>query len=188
PALPSESSHTWEMLPPAPIQLEQLATPQAIATVETILQASQQVHRPAAAMSGGRNLILVDDVLNCEFLGSHTPAIARPQQFGYDLQLVDRHTPASPSADEPPTLLQLFIRGNPFRGSAGLTQTAQAWFEALLQANALQALVVYGSPYLIEQFLPRLPAAVPYVFTYGQMPQAQAIALDVLFAQETNGS
>lgn len=173
--------HAWETLPPPPIQLEQLATPEAIATVESILQASQRVHRPHPLSLSGRNLIVVDDALGCEFLGSHTPAIALPQQYGYDFQLVDRHTIALPSADEPPTLLQLFIRGNPFRGSAGLTQTAQ-WLDALLSSDRLQALVIYGSPYLLERFLPQLPATVPYVFTYGQMPQAQAIALDVLFA------
>lgn len=182
PNLPVASPHAWETLPPPPIQLDRLATSEAIATVATILQASQ-VHRSAAPLPGGRNLIVVDDALACEFLGTHTPAIALPQRYGYDFQLVDRHSIASPSANEPPTLLQLFIRGNPFRGSAGLTQTAQTWFEALLEANSLQALVIYGSPYLLEQFLSRLPAHVPYVFTYGQMPQAQAIALEGLFAQ-----
>jgi len=30
--------------------------------------------------------------------------------------------------------------------------------------------------------LPTLPADVPYTFTYGQMPQAQAIALEFLSA------
>jgi beta-glucosidase len=44
-------------------------------------------------------------------------------------------------------------------------------------------LLIYGSPYLLEQFLPKLPKALPYVFTYGQMPAAQAIALDALFDQ-----
>ncbi|NJL20880.1 MAG: hypothetical protein HC895_08790 [Leptolyngbyaceae cyanobacterium SM1_3_5] len=146
-----------------------------------MLQASQRIHRPAAISPGGRNLIVVDSALDCDFLGSHTPAIALPAQHGYDFQLVDSHVLARPTADEPPTLLQLFIRGNPFRGSAGLTQTAQSWVDALLAIDRLQALVIYGSPYLLEQFLPRLPAHVPYMFTYGQMPQAQAIALEVLF-------
>ncbi|MBD2091014.1 beta-glucosidase [Microcoleus sp. FACHB-1515] len=180
PQLSDTSPHAWETLPPPPIQLEQLATPDAIATAATILQASQRVHRPDAITPGGRNLIVVDDAIECDFLGSHTPAIALPAQHGYTYQLVDSHTLARPSDDEPPTLLQLFIRGNPFRGSAGLTQTAQSWVEALLAIDRLQALVIYGSPYLLEH-LPRLPDRVPYVFTYGQMPQAQAIALEALF-------
>jgi beta-glucosidase len=52
----------------------------------------------------------------------------------------------------------------------------------LLKSQQLQALIIYGSPYILEKFLPALPADVPYVFTYGQMPTAQAIALKTLFA------
>jgi beta-glucosidase len=58
---------------------------------------------------------------------------------------------------------------------------AQDWFQYLLKTNQLQALVIYGSPYVLEQFLPQLPADVPYVFSYGQMPTAQAIALNALW-------
>ena len=86
------------------------------------------------------------------------------------------------SSDPPqPTLLQLFIRGNPFRGQAGLTQRAQVWFDYLLHSQQLQALVIYGSPYVLDEFLPHLPPDLPYVFTYGQMPAAQAIALQTLW-------
>jgi beta-glucosidase len=59
---------------------------------------------------------------------------------------------------------------------------AQQWFQKLLSNENLQALVIYGSPYVLEQFLPDLPLETPYVFSYGQMPQAQAIALEVLFS------
>jgi len=37
--------------------------------------------------------------------------------------------------------------------------------------------VVYGSPYILAQFLTELAPDIPYVFTYGQTPEAQAIAL-----------
>ncbi|MBD2122075.1 glycoside hydrolase family 3 N-terminal domain-containing protein [Trichocoleus sp. FACHB-262] len=187
----ADITHAWENLPPPPIQLEQLSTPEAIATVNGILQDSMQMHLPKESRlsqpSEGqlRNVVIVDDALACEFLGRYTPAIALPQNKGYHLQLVDSHTPAiafeSQLTTPQPTLLQLFIRGNPFRGSAGLTQTAQDWFKFLLETNQLQALVIYGSPYAVEKFIPHLPADVPYVFTYGQMPAAQAIALDALF-------
>ena len=132
---------------------------------------------------------MVDDVLACEGLERHTPAIALPQTLGYPLQVVDRHTPAialttdgqtAETTTWQPTLLQLFIRGNPFRGSAGLTQTAIDWFHYLVESEQLLALVLYGSPYVLDKFLPSLPADVPYVFTYGQMPAAQAIALEFL--------
>jgi len=175
--------------PPA-LRLHQLAQPETMATAASILQDAMQVRvsRRVSTIdhSGGlRNLILVDDILNSPFLGRQVPAIALPQQFGYQLQLVDCHTPITAPGLEPqrqqPTLLQLFIRGNPFRGSAGLTHTAQDWFQALVKRGKLQALVIYGSPYALERFLPELPPDLPYVFTYGQMPAAQAIALEVLF-------
>jgi beta-glucosidase len=78
-------------------------------------------------------------------------------------------------------LLQVFIRGNCFRGSAGLTEAAKDWFKKLLRTGELQAILIYGSPYVLEQFLPHLPPSIPYIFCYGQMPTAQAIALEMLF-------
>lgn len=163
-----------------------LAQENAINTVEQILQETVLVYgsvplqlAASATKSTFCNLIVVDDLLACDFLGQHTPAITLPTQLGYTTQLIDLHTPTGTTSEQP-TLLQLFIRGNPFRGSAGMTQVAQNWFKKLLQSGNLQALVVYGSPYVLDQFLP-LPSEVPCVFAYGQMPSAQAIALDKLF-------
>lgn len=136
-----------------------------------------------------RNLVIVDDLLNCAILGNHTPAIARPTQLGYRLQLVDCH--AAVSSDSPndsslrissdPTLLQVFIRANAFRDSSGLTQIAQDWLNIILRQNQLQGLVIYGSPYTLEQFLPQIPPQTPFVFSYGQTPVAQEMALKVLW-------
>jgi beta-glucosidase len=141
-----------------------------------------------------RNLIIVDNILSCEFLGHHTPAIAIPNKLGYKLQIIDDRTEIQNpellisdhsshlSQDRFSTiLLQVFIRGNCFRGSAGLTQAAKDLFKKLLTTEELQAIVIYGSPYLLDQFLPALPPSIPYVFSYGQMPAAQAIALEALF-------
>lgn len=182
-----DATHAWENLPAPPIQLEQIAQPAAIATSQQIVQAAMRVHRPTPSRFTPRspacNLILLDDALNCDVLPPTAAAIALPQQWGYTLQVIDRHTPPLPlpaPGEGQPTLLQLFIRGNPFRGSAGLSQTAKDWFTALVTSQQLQALVVYGSPYILEALLPELPADVPYVFSYGQMPQAQAIALKTL--------
>ncbi len=190
------TSHAWETQPSIAIDastlVTQLATPAAERTVSGILQDAMQVHQPTPSrlrhsswQEHRRNLIIVDEALDCKELGRQTPAVARPQSWGYQLQIVDRHTPAIALDADPkhwqPTLLQLFIRGNPFRGSAGLTQTAIDWFNGLLTSDQLLALVIYGSPYVLDTFLPNLPPDVPYVFTYGQMPQAQAIALDALF-------
>jgi beta-glucosidase len=197
------SSHAWEQTQPIPVQMEHLAQPQAIATAAEILRASMRVYRPVLsrlsardASHPARNVVLLDDALNCPFLGRHTPAIALPQKLGYRLQVVDSYTPKiTLDADKinidrdihpdtpawQPTLLQLFIRSNPFRDSSGLTQVALDWLRFLVQTEQLQALVLYGTPYGVEQFVTLLPADVPYVFTYGQMEQAQAIALAALF-------
>lgn len=183
--------------PPAPRQITlQLAQPAALTLATNILQDSLQTggSLPIRQEPGGdprslRNLIVVDEALKCDFLGRHTPAVALPTQLGYTLQLVDTHTPPTLETFDPRTpgmtLLQLFIRSNPFRGSAGLMLVAQEWFKRLVKNAELQALVIYGSPYVLEQFLPKLPPATPYVFSYGQLPAAQAIALESLFPQTT---
>jgi beta-glucosidase len=186
--LKSTSFHTTEH------PLYQLAQPIARDIVTKILQDSQVVGGSLPLHLEGidgshrlRNLIAVDDILACDFLGRNVPAVVLPRQLGYELQLIDRHTPPPPEditahLAARPTLLQLFIRGNPFRGSAGLTPVAEAWVEKLLRTDELQALVVYGSPYALEQLLPALPPKMPYVFSYGQLPEAQAIALEALFS------
>jgi len=181
------------------IDLSLLANPDARATAADILRDSLkfggnlplQLAKPAENQLL-RNLIVVDDVLGCEFLGNHTPAIALPEQFGYELQLIDDRTGAiaeNTGAEHfSPTLLQIFIRGNCFRGSAGLTQAAQDWFKKLLKTGELQAVLIYGSPYVLEQFLPHLPPSLPYIFCFGQMPAAQSIALEVLFGIDAKGN
>jgi beta-glucosidase len=198
-----DGSHAWEQAQPDPVQMEKLAQPEAIATATAILQASMQVHRPIpsrlsarATTQPCRNLIMLDDALNCSFLARSAPAIALPQKLGYRLQVIDSHTPKialdpdkiifehelhPETADWQPTLLQLFIRSNPFRDSSGLTHLAMGWLSFLIQTEQLQALVLYGTPYVLEQFVSHLSVEVPYVFTYGQMELAQAIALDALF-------
>ncbi len=167
----------------------ELAQADAFTIVDNILRETQLVHgsvplrleKSATESRPLRNLIVVDNLLTCDFLSQHTPAITLPTQLGYTTGLIDLHTPTTPTqAGNQLTLLQLFIRGNPFRGSAGMTQMAQDWFKKLLQSANLQALVVYGSPYVLDQFLPTLPPEVPCIFSYGQMPAAQAIALETL--------
>ncbi|MBL1177722.1 glycoside hydrolase family 3 N-terminal domain-containing protein [Pantanalinema sp. GBBB05] len=197
PLLEETTSHAWED-PPIGLETEpftaRLAQPAATNLVNEILQQSLRVQQPGVSrlsaslgMENCRNLIIVDEALSQEGWGQQTPAITIPKALGYQLQVIDRHTPAIPlNLENQPwqaTLLQLVIRGNPFRGSAGLNQTAQNWLQFLLQTEQLQALVIYGSPYILEKFLPSLPPDIPYVFTYGQMPAAQAIALNTLFGQ-----
>jgi beta-glucosidase len=181
------------------IDLSLLANPQARSTAADILRDSLKFGGTLPLMAKKppenqllRNLIIVDDVLGCEFLGKHTPAIALPEQFGYELQLIDDRTGAiadNTAAEHfSPTLLQIFIRGNCFRGSAGLTEAAQDWFKKLLNTGELQAVLIYGSPYVLEQFLPHLPPSIPYVFCFGQMPTAQSLAIELLFGIDATGN
>ena len=97
--------------------------------------------------------------------------------------MVDSYSPTPDwQAVQSPTLLQIFVRGNPFRSSADLIRQAEQWLDYLLDAQQLWALAVYGSPYVMQQFRPRLPANLPCAFSYGQLPAAQAIALEALLA------
>jgi beta-glucosidase len=175
--------HDWEKQTPPPIQLDRLAQPAAQQAAAQILEKSSQFRGAIPKAEGfARNVIVVDDLVGCDFLNRKAPAIALPQLHGYQtLYLVDRHSPTQPyelvQAHPEPTILQLFIRGNPFRGSAGLSQLAKDWFDALLKTGQLKGLVMYGSPYTLETFLPLLPPQIPYGFSYGQMPMAQAIVL-----------
>jgi beta-glucosidase len=189
----NEDPHAWENLPSPALETITLTThisqADAIDTNTKILTQSMRVYIPSPsrldhAIEVGRNLILVDNIVDCDFLTRTAPALITPTQLGFtQVQIVDRHTPDIDlnTVNSMPTILQLFIRGNPFRGIAGLTQAAQNWFDFLYKTNQLQAVVIYGSPYVLDQFVPKLSNDVPYVFTYGQMQSAQAIALNALF-------
>ncbi|WP_339375195.1 glycoside hydrolase family 3 protein [Leptolyngbya sp. NIES-2104] len=196
--IPSKEGHAWEN-PPEPVLqtsnlTDSIAQPEALSINADLLRQSMRFHHPnpsrlASLKSVGRNLVIVDSILDCDFLGRTAPAIAFPTQFGFtQVEIVDRHTPYIDlnNRDSSPTLLQLFIRGNPFRGIAGLTQAAQDWFTYLLNTDRLFAIALYGSPYVLDRFIPSLPSDVPYVFSYGQMRSSQAIALETLFQSRTS--
>ena len=178
--------HAWEAQTPLHIDLDRLGTGEAMATATSILKDSNIIHGQITTVpENARTLIVVDDLLDCAFLGRKAPAIDRLRKQGYQVQIVDGNTPEIPLAETAPqpTFLQLFIRGNPFRGSAQLSRKAQAWFEFLVNTQQLQALVIYGSPYALEQFRPLLPSDIPYAFSYGQMPQAQELILNQLLSE-----
>lgn len=182
---PGPTGHAWEHVPPPPVQVTALATPPNRQLATDLLQQSMTVSGTVSVCpeaASGCNLVLVDDLVDCRFLPATAPALARPADLNYALHLVDhrgcRHLPPATLV---PTLVQIFVRGNPFRGSAQRGQLVDAWIEALLQARCLAGVVVYGSPYTLEALRPRL-GDVPWGFTYGQMPHAQALVLDALLA------
>lgn len=172
--------------------LAQLATPATMSTNNDILASSQKTGgllplRPTPKETGqkSRNLIVVDDILRAKYLGHHVPAIQIPQQLGYEVQIIDQYISfadlTAEGDQELPKLVQLFTRGNPFRGSANLTTKIANQLQKMLQQGRVQGLICYGSPYIIESLLPNGERHIPYVFSYGQMPAAQAIALNTLF-------
>ncbi|MEA5471854.1 glycoside hydrolase family 3 N-terminal domain-containing protein [Spirulina sp. 06S082] len=162
------------------------------ATVETILRESMQQGgnlplQPPQTPHQGINAIVASNLLNNDFLGFHTPAIAIPQQLGYELQLLAPESLQQLLSFSSMTL-QLFARGNPFRGSASFTPETKSVLENLLRSDRVTALVLYGSPYIVEWLLPNLNSHIPWVFSYGQMPTAQRLAWEFLLSQKTLSS
>ncbi|MEM1366592.1 MAG: glycoside hydrolase family 3 N-terminal domain-containing protein [Cyanobacteria bacterium P01_H01_bin.15] len=166
--------------------LAQLMTAQAQISVTGILQQSQRENnlqaQPRTDQSSGQNLVLVDDVTHCsDYLQRHTPAIAHPKAQGLMPSVVDFAT-FTPELVQTgvPLLLQLFIRGNPFRGTAGLPHQLKTQLEELLQISQLQGVAIYGSPYISDWIKSAVNPDTPWVFSYGQMPEAQKIACEAL--------
>ncbi|MDJ0533410.1 MAG: glycoside hydrolase family 3 N-terminal domain-containing protein [Xenococcaceae cyanobacterium MO_207.B15] len=165
--------------------LSQLSQPQATQTVTEILEHSTQwggnlpLRKPEN--QAPRNLVITDNLLNSSFLDLYTPAIAIPEKLGYQTQILDHHSLDCILLDSSKTLLQIFIRGNPFRGTAGLTTKAKNIYQQLLEQKQVIGLIIYGSPYILDWFKPLLPSELAWVFTYGQMRTSQHHALQKLF-------
>ena len=156
--------------------------PDASSIVDSILQDSILSNSNLSINSKRdcRNAIVVDDVLNTPYLDINSPAVTIPQKFNYQRQILDSNTLECILLDSRPTLLQVFIRGNPFRGNAGLTANTKQIYQRLLRDGRVEAVAIYGSPYVLEWFKTLMPDGLPWAFSYGQMEQAQAIALTTL--------
>ncbi len=159
-----------------------LAQPSSLAMADRMLQDSlvTQGNLPLKP-SSGKNIVVLEEILDTTFLSRSTPAVTIPSKLGYKLQLINRHSPLIDIAPDVPAILQLFIRTSPFSGGLGITSVAKQLFQQLLDNQQLQGLVIYGSPYLLADFAPYLQSEVPCVFCYGQMAAAQSIALERLF-------
>ena len=165
-----------------PAELTTLAAPAAMNVARGMLQDSLVVQgKLPLKPSGGKNIVVLEEILDTTFLSRSTPAITIPTKLGYQLQLINRHSPTIAIDPKESVILQLFIRTSPFSGGLGITSVAKQLFQQLLATGQLQGLVIYGSPYLMADFAPLLPPEVPCVFCYGQMAAAQSIALERLF-------
>ncbi|MEB3333875.1 MAG: glycoside hydrolase family 3 N-terminal domain-containing protein [Cyanobacteriota bacterium] len=144
--------------------------------------------------SHGLALLRVDTPLGCPYLPPSAPALALPRAAGFQPWVVDGHGPfGGPSEGSVPTtippwtragvmegpvLLQLFVRGNPFRGSASGAEPWALWIQQLLDQQRLAGLVVYGSPYRWHSLKDQLPDDLPAAWSPGQMPAAQKLVLE----------
>jgi beta-glucosidase len=167
--------------------LHTLAQPDSMQVAASIVQASIATRNnlKLAPVTNGHNLILTDTLLDSRLIGRLAPAVILPPKYGFtQLEIVDRNTPTWQSVDPTPTLLQLFIRGNPLRGIQETVIQAETILAMLLTMQQLEAVVLYGSPYVYEDLLAIVPAEIPFIFGYGQMPVAQGIVLDRLFGAE----
>jgi beta-glucosidase len=162
--------------------LTTLAQPQTMAVAKSILHDSLVVRGDLPLKpSSGKNIVVLEEILDTTFLSRSTPAVTIPTKLGYQLQLINRHSPTITITPDDTAILQLFIRTSPFSGGLGITSVAKQLFQQLLANGQLQGLVIYGSPYLMADFAPLLPPEIPCVFCYGQMAAAQSIALEQLF-------
>ncbi len=154
------------------------------ALAQELLQLSlqQQGCNSAPPKGPGVNLIRVDSSLACSPLPLAAPALLRPQAAGFQATLIDGRSQALDLEKLPtgPVLLQLFVRGNPFRGSAGADGYWAELVQKLLAQQRLAGLVVYGSPYLWQELKGLIPANIAIAYSPGQMPGAQALALQSL--------
>ena len=162
-----------------------------------LIQASLQLHPsggiPAAK---GINLIRIDSVWPCPALSGQAPALHHPQGLGYRPVLIHpqgvspwHKVPEAPLAldqlGEGPVLLQLFLRGNPFRGERDRQEPWTAAVRQLQHQQRLAGLVIYGSPYVWEELKAELNPAIPAAYSPGQMPEAQRQVLQALLQGQT---
>ena len=129
-----------------------------------------------------RNLIVVDNLLSISFLTQQSPGITIPKSLGYDLQIVESINLQNVLDDNRLTLLQIFMRGNPFRANAGLCDKSKASCLKLFSTSLPQGLIVYGSPYVLDWFIKiNVTQNLPWIFSYGQTIESQEVACRKLF-------
>ncbi|AFY62691.1 glycoside hydrolase family 3 N-terminal domain-containing protein [Synechococcus sp. PCC 6312] len=172
---------------PSDFRLNSLSHPEDWQLSAEILRASQiasDLPCQLRANPNGINCLIVDDLLHQDYLSRTAPAVKLPVQFGFkQLELVDCNTSLGQLKQIPqqPTLVQIFSRGNPFRGLAGLSEQAQVKIQQLIASEHLVGIIIYGSPYVLDSIQPNLPKDIPYVFSYGHSLIAQNFAIETLF-------
>ena len=180
--------------PQAPDQPQDTPLPsEAERTLEQELVAACLHLQPSTGIkaSQGVNLIRVDGLFPCPVLSGTAPALRLPEGQGFKSLVIHsqgispwQHQTDAPLAldrlGEGPVLLQLFMRGNPFRGSQDSIEPWSAAVQQLQRLDRLAGLVIYGSPYVWEQLKTVLNPDIPAAYSPGQMPEAQRQVLTTL--------
>ena len=180
--------------PQAPDQPQDTPLPsEAERTLEQELVAACLHLQPSTGIkaSQGINLIRVDGLFPCPVLSGTAPALRLPEGQGFKSLVIHsqgispwQHQTDAPLAldrlGEGPVLLQLFMRGNPFRGSQDSIEPWSAAVQQLQRLDRLAGLVIYGSPYVWEQLKTVLNPDIPAAYSPGQMPEAQRQVLTTL--------
>jgi len=166
-----------------------------LALEQELVSNSLQLHSAGGVpTNSGINLIRIDGVWPCPALNGPAPALQLPQQRGYQPLLIHPQalSPWQDIAEEPlalerlgdgPVLLQLFLRGNPFRGDRDRQEPWPAAVRQLQRHQRLAGLVVYGSPYLWDELKAELNPGIPAAYSPGQMPEAQQQLLQALLQE-----
>lgn len=166
--------------------LPEIASPDNLEIAAEITRKSLRIHLPAPLkLNVGQqsvNLVLVDNQLTCnEYLHDRAAAITVPATLGCTRLILDSSTLPHLELDNlPRAFVQIFSRGNPFRGSAGMQEEIESLVKKLLATDRLVAISIYGSPYNLERIVPLLPPETPWVFSYGQQPEAQQAVMQAL--------
>ena len=148
----------------------------------------------------GINLVRVDSLLpSAAALSGWSPALRIPETQGFR-SVVLHGEGLSPWSGQPeaplaleglgngPVMLQLFLRGNPFRAGRDAQEPWAAAIQQLVVLNRLAGVVIYGSPYLWESLQAILPSGCPAAYSAGQMQEAQRQVLTALFPTSSPAS
>ena len=160
---------------------------------QELVSATLEPQGGRVGLGGGQgvNLLRLDQALQAPFLPATAAALGLPAAAGFQPRLMAAETASLWTADPQaplqldrlgtgPVLVQLFVRGNPFRGTAGPGEPWAAALGQLQRAGRLAGLAVYGSPYLWDSLRHTLPPETPAAYSPGQMPLAQQAVLGAL--------
>ncbi len=160
-----------------------------------LVVSSMEVLHPGSIqeVNSGLNLIRVDGVIPCSPLHRTSPSISLPEDIGYRTILIHAMgvSPWTEDSNAPldidrlgngPVLLQLFLRGNPFRGDNDFKEPWSIILNQLQRLNRLAGLIVFGSPYIWKDLKSNLNPYIPAAYSPGQMDEAQYQLLTSLIA------